>query len=198
MRAPGASPAAATAHAQVSWWGSAWPRVKEHKIVQWTVAYVAFAFVALHGATLFSDALEWPHAIVRLVTFLLILGFPIVPILAWYHGVRALKRVSGSELIIIALLLAIGGGLLWLVPRPTAERARTETPSPPATINPRPQSSAEIFAPPPHSIAVLPFVNMSGDPKEDYFSDGVSEELLNALSRLNDLQVVARTSSFSF
>ena len=193
------TPVAQTIHeAEVSWWGSVWRRIKEHKIAQWTVAYVAFAFVALHGATLLSDALEWPHAIVRLVTFLLILGFPIVPILAWYHGVRALKRVSGSELIIIALLLAIGGGLLWLVPRPTAERARTETPSPPATINPRPQSSAEIFAPPPHSIAVLPFVNMSGDPKEDYFSDGVSEELLNALSRLNDLQVVARTSSFSF
>jgi hypothetical protein len=70
-----------------------WPRIREHKIAEWTVAYVAFAFVALHGATLLSDALEWPHAIVRLVTFLLILGFPIVPILAWYHGVRALKRV---------------------------------------------------------------------------------------------------------
>ena len=44
----------------------------------------------------------------------------------------------------------------------------------------------------------MPFVNIGGDPKEDYFSDGISEELLNALSRLNDLQVVARTSSFSF
>jgi len=59
-------------------------------------------------------------------------------------------------------------------------------------------SPATNFNPPPHSIAVLPFVNMSGDPKQEYFSDGVSEELLNALSRLNDLQVVARTSSFSF
>jgi adenylate cyclase len=188
----------ATLGAEASWWGSVWRRIKEHKIAEWTIAYVAFAFVALHGATLLSDALEWPHVIVRVVTFVLILGLPIVPILAWYHGVRALKRVSGSELIIIALLLAIGGSLLWLFPHPTAERARTETPSPPATINPRPPSSAEIFAPPPHSIAVLPFVNMSGDAKQDYFADGVSEELLNALSRLNDLQVVARTSSFSF
>ncbi len=197
-----ASPTAPVAHAthgaEASWWGSVWRRIKEHKIAEWTIAYVAFAFVALHGATLLSDALEWPHVIVRVVTFVLILGLPIVPILAWYHGVRALKRVSGSELIIIALLLVIVGSLLWFLPHPTAERARTETPSPPATINPRPQSSAEIFAPPPHSIAVLPFVNMSGDAKQDYFSDGISEELLNALSRLNDLQVVARTSSFSF
>ena len=54
------------------------------------------------------------------------------------------------------------------------------------------------FAPPPHSIAVLPFVNMSGDKEQEYFSDGLSEELLNDLSRINELQVAARTSSFSF
>ena len=57
---------------------------------------------------------------------------------------------------------------------------------------------AVAFNPPPHSIAVLPFVNMSGDAKQEYFADGITEELLNALSRLSDLQVMARTSSFSF
>jgi TolB-like protein/Tfp pilus assembly protein PilF len=54
------------------------------------------------------------------------------------------------------------------------------------------------FAPPPHSIAVLPFVNMSGDKEQDYFSDGLTEEILNSLARINELQVSARTSSFSF
>jgi TolB-like protein/Tfp pilus assembly protein PilF len=54
------------------------------------------------------------------------------------------------------------------------------------------------FAPPPHSIAVLPFVNMSGDKDQEYFSDGLTEELLNSLARINELQVAARTSSFSF
>ena len=54
------------------------------------------------------------------------------------------------------------------------------------------------FTPPPHSIAVLPFINMSGDKEQQYFSDGLTEELLNSLSRINQLQVAAPTSSFSF
>ncbi len=54
------------------------------------------------------------------------------------------------------------------------------------------------FSPPPHSVAVLPFVNMSGDAAQEYFSDGLSEELLNALSRIDELQVAAQTSSFYF
>ena len=62
---------------------------------------------------------------------------------------------------------------------------------------PKPAAS-EVFAPPPHSIAVLPFVNLSGDKEQEYFSDGLTEELLNSLAQINDLQVAARTSSFSF
>jgi TolB-like protein len=57
---------------------------------------------------------------------------------------------------------------------------------------------ATAFNPPPHSIAVLPFANIGGDKEEDYFCDGLSEELLNGLSRINELQVAARTSSFYF
>jgi TolB-like protein len=68
----------------------------------------------------------------------------------------------------------------------------SSTPSP-AVATARPD-----FAPPPRSIAVLPFVNMSGDKEQEYFSDGLTEELLNSLAAVDGLQVAARTSSFSF
>jgi TolB-like protein/Tfp pilus assembly protein PilF len=159
------------------------------------LAYGAFAYALLHGATLLSDALEWPHVIVRVLALLLLMALPIIPILAWHHGVRALRRISGSKLIVITLLLLIGGSFMWLYPRAPAERA---APALVSKVTPPAARASAPFAPPAHSIAVLPFVNMSGDAKQEYFSDGISEELLNSLSRLNDLQVVARTSSFSF
>ena len=59
-------------------------------------------------------------------------------------------------------------------------------------------ASPTAFSPPPHSVAVLPFVNMSGDKEQEYFSDGLSEELLNSLARVEQLQVAARTSAFAF
>jgi TolB-like protein len=59
-------------------------------------------------------------------------------------------------------------------------------------------TATATFTPPAHSIAVLPFVNMSGDKEQEYFSDGLTEELLNSLAAINELQVAARTSAFSF
>jgi serine/threonine-protein kinase len=125
----------------------------------------------------------------------LIFGVPIVALLAWYHGHRAQHRISGPELAILTVLLVIAGTGLWWASRSAREGVATAN-NPSATITSA--MTQPVFAPPAHSVAVLPFVNMSGDPKQEYFSDGVSEELLNALSRLNDLQVMARTSSFSF
>jgi serine/threonine-protein kinase len=167
---------------------SIWERIKRHKVVEWTLAYVAFGYALLHGVQMLREAFDWPFLVSRLTVIGLVLGAPIVVTLAWFHGHRARHRVSGRELAILIALLVVAGSVLWWVSGNSHERAT----APAAT------SSAAAFTPPPHSIAVLPFVNMSGDKEQEYFSDGLSEELLNSLARINELQVAARTSSFYF
>src|SRR4029079_13721282 len=81
-----------------------WRRVNEHKLVQWTVAYVALAYGIQHGVTLTAEAFDWPHAVERVSMLLLGLGLPVVITLAWYHGHRANRHVSRAELSIISLL----------------------------------------------------------------------------------------------
>jgi TolB-like protein len=83
----------------------------------------------------------------------------------------------------LAVVIAAGAGYLF-IQKPWVEKS-----APPV---------ASAFNPPPHSIAVLPFVNMSGDKEQEYFSEGLTEELLNSLAAINELQVAARTSAFSF
>jgi TolB-like protein len=68
----------------------------------------------------------------------------------------------------------------------------------PAASSPTVATGVAAFSPPPRSVAVLPFINMSGDKEQEYFSDGLTEELLNSLAEINGLQVAARTSAFSF
>src|SRR6185312_9041039 len=96
----------------------------------------------------------------------------------------------------------IGGGLLWRFERaPNALAVAAQTRSPDAAQrNPgvAARAPAQASPIPAKSVAVLPFVNMSGDPKNDYFSDGVTEEILDALAQIPNLKVAARTSAFAF
>jgi TolB-like protein/Tfp pilus assembly protein PilF len=175
-----------------------WARIRHHKVIEWMLAYVAAGFALLNGAELVSHAFEWSPLVDRLTIYILFLGAPVAAALAWYHGYRARQRVSGPELSILIALLVVGGSVLWLISQLSSERA---APAPAAVVHRAASPAirpAASFDPPPHSIAVLPFVNLSGDPRQQYFSDGLTEELLNSLTRINELQVAARTSSFSF
>jgi TolB-like protein/Tfp pilus assembly protein PilF len=109
------------------------------------------------------------------------------------RGAASLSRRRMS--LVIALLAAVALVYL-LIGRPWNTKRETS----PAVVAPSALSTIAptTFSPPPHSIAVLPFVNMSGDKDQEYFSDGLTEEILNSLVRINELQVSARTSSFSF
>jgi serine/threonine-protein kinase len=92
------------------------------------------------------------------------------------------------------MTLVVGGLLYLLMDKMSLSKRSVGVAAPTATATMVPAE----FAPPPHSVAVLPFENLSGDPKQDYFSDGMAEELLNSLAAVRGLQVAARTSAFSF
>jgi TolB-like protein len=141
-----------------------------------------------------THAFEWPHVVQRIVTLIVLLGVPVAATLAWYQGHRAQRRVSGQELAVLTVLLVVGGSVLWWVSRHSHEPIAAHQAGGPA-VTAAPDAG---FHPPPHSVAVLPFVNISGDKEQEYFSDGLTEEILNSLARLSELQVSARTSSFSF
>jgi TolB-like protein/Tfp pilus assembly protein PilF len=109
---------------------------------------------------------------------------------------RARWRSKAVLLGILAVGIAGLGYLAadrWLRSKQLAETRPTSVPAAQAAA-----PGTASFNPPPRSIAVLPFVNMSGDKEQEYFSDGLSEELLNDLARISELQVAARTSAFAF
>jgi TolB-like protein/DNA-binding winged helix-turn-helix (wHTH) protein/Tfp pilus assembly protein PilF len=110
---------------------------------------------------------------------------PRVPVLALIAALAVAALLTG-----VYTLWRAGSGA-------SITSARVEAPSQSGVANVAP-ASAVAFSPPPHSIAVLPFVNMSGDKEQEYFSDGLTEELLNSLAEIEGLQVVGRASSFYF
>jgi len=164
-------------------------RLKERKLVQWVLAYAAAAFALLQGVDIVAQRFGWPESIERGLIVVLAVGLFVTIVLAWFHGERRAQRVTGTELLILALLLAIGGGLLWRMSKVPQNAAATDSAKPVATLS---------MAIPHKSIAVLPLVDESGEKDQQYFSDGLSEDLITALSQFAGLKVIGRNSSFQF
>jgi TolB-like protein len=181
-----------------------WGHIRHHKVIQWSVAYFGAALALAQGAELVGNAFDWPDLVSRVLMLLLIAGVPLAITLAWYHGHRGLRSVSSGELGILSVLILIAAVFLTVTLRSTddggaREPERAVSNEAPATdaAEAGPQTIAEPSYPA-NSIAVLPFANISSDAEQNYFVDGLSEELMNQLAQVRALRVTARTSSFAF
>jgi TolB-like protein/Tfp pilus assembly protein PilF len=167
-----------------------WQRLRQRKLVQWAVAYVAAAFALLQGVDIVAQQFGWAEALQRGITLAMVLGFFVTLVLAWYHGERGAQKASGTELLLLSLLLVVGGGLLWKFAPGATDHAMA-----PATQPASAAAARHAAAIPAKSIAVLPFESLSGDKSNAYFVSGMQDMILTSLSKLDGLKVISRTST---
>ena len=162
--------------------------LKRRKVFKVGAAYLVVAWLVVQGASIGFPAFDAPPWVLRVFILAALLGFPIAVVMAWMFditpgGVRLDTSTSGSNrLFALAALLVVLALGWYFYGQPSFRKGDAATPV-----------KADQ-----NSIAVLPFVNMSGKADEDYFSDGMTEELLNVLAKVPQLKVVARTSVFQF
>lgn len=165
-------------------------RLKQRKLVQWVLAYAAGAWVLLQVLDMASGSYGLPAFVMRVAFGVVAVGFVVTLLLAWYHGERGEQKVSSTELILIALVLVVGGALVW-----RSNLQVPETPLATTTIAAVPDEAAEKVAISAKSIAVLPFENLSSEKENAYFAEGIQDEILTRLAKVGDLKVISRTST---
>jgi serine/threonine-protein kinase len=158
-------------------------RLRERKLVQWALAYLAGAFVVFQAVEVMAEPWSISAGFQRSVHVLLLFGLLVTLVLAWYHGEKGQQRVSGPELLWVFALLILTGGALSMV------RASGPLSAPAA--------SARITDPRP-SLAALPFANLSAEADDAYLADGIHDEILVHLAKIGGLRVVSRTSVMEY
>jgi TolB-like protein/Tfp pilus assembly protein PilF len=176
--------------------------LKRRRVFRVLIGYGVVSFAVLQIVEPIQHALGLSDAVLKLVVVLLALGFPVSLVLAWAFDINpaGIERTPPAAALrgprLLLLLAGIGAlvaapGVMWVFLRSSTPAAGSLQ----AKLDAVPPASETRATP---SIAVLPLVNMSSDKEQDYFSDGLSEELLNLLAQVPGLQVAARTSAFSF
>lgn len=167
--------------------------LRHRRVLRTAVAYAFVAAAMVEFTDIVTPALGLPEGLLRAVIIIALVGFPVVIVLSWFFDLTAGGIVRGASMpesvsshrapvVSIVLIVLLGSAVAYLSHRLYGES--------------REQSGFERGK----SIAVLPFVSISAEsePETVYFSDGVAEEILNALSKVEGLRVAARTSSFAF
>src|SRR5690349_9642733 len=184
--------------------GNFFSELKRRNVYKVAVAYAVVGWLVMQVTSTVVPALHLPDAITTAVVMLTLLGFPIALVLAWAfeltpEGIKrtedldrsARKTATNRIWIYVAVIGAALSVGLFFVGRYTARNTTFEHDASPA----RTEATTAIAQ---KSIAVLPLLNESGDPKDEYFSDGLSEELIAALAQIRELKVIGRSSSFRF
>ena len=188
---------------------SFWGELKRRNVVRVAIAYGVVAWLLLQLADVVLDNIQAPTWVFQAILLLLIIGLPLALIFAWAfeltpEGIKKEKDVDRSDsvtastgqklnyLIIGALLLAVG--FLFL----DRQTALTPTSDEIAESTSRSSDAPSPVAAQSASIAVLPFADLSPTGDREYFADGLSEEILNVLVKIDELTVASRTSSFQF
>jgi TolB-like protein/Flp pilus assembly protein TadD len=172
--------------------------LKRRNVYKVAVAYAVVGWLLIQVATQVFPFLEISNWAIRLVIFVTALGFPVALIIAWAFELtpEGVKRTEAADaarqhsrggvwiaVVLIAATLSLG---LFFLGRYTAGTTTPRSSEPATASNPQ------------KSIAVLPLVNTSGDPANEYFSDGLSEELIAVLAKIPGLKIIGRSSSFLF
>jgi adenylate cyclase len=161
---------------------------RRRRVIRVLAIYAVAGWIVIQVAATVLPNLKMPDWSVTLVIVLVALGLPLAAVVAWAaddDSVAAIGIPAAGE-------AARGPSVRRAAPRPDTDRAREMAAAP---VKPALTPDDDTLR---RSIAVLPFVNLSGDPENEYFSDGISEEILNLLTKLQQLRVASRTSSFAF
>ena len=178
--------------------------LKRRNVVKVAVVYLVAAWLILQVAEILFGALELPPSTMRVVLAILILGLPLALIFSWIYEMtpEGLKRESeitpeqsitahtGQRINTVIIVLLVAAIALVAI-----DRLIPETAAPVEQLEDDPFAPQEIED---RSIAVLPFADLSPESDQAYFSDGIAEEILNVLVRVDDLSVASRTTSFGF
>jgi len=202
---------------------SLFEELKRRNVFRVGAAYTVIAWLLLQVADIVIDNVGAPEWVIQIFMLALLMGLPLALFFAWAFELtpeglkkekdvdrtQSITQVTGRKLdfTIIALLTIGLVYFLWesrFSDQPTdSEVVSAQTPIQSEALEAADVEAAEDTAAPSavipqKSIAVLPFVNMSDDAGNEYFSDGISEEILNALAKVRELKVAGRTSSFAF
>ncbi len=163
--------------------------LKRRKVVHVAIAYLVVGWLVVQVASIGLPAFGAPAWALRAFIFVVLLGFPIAVVFAWVfestpEGLKLDTAPLGNKRVFTAAAILAALALGWFL-RGGVGGGESEAPSTTAALGER-------------STAVLPFVNMSSDKENEYFSDGLTETLLHKLAQVEQIKVAARTSSFAF